>query len=191
MRHIILAAVLVLAPSAQAAKYSIDKDHSSVSFKIRHLVSMVRGGFNDFSGTLEFDEATPSKAGVSAVIQTASIDTRNSKRDDHLRSADFFDAVKFPTITFKSGRVTPAGKGRYMVGGTFSMHGVEKPVTLTMEYSGKVKDPWGNTRAGFSGKTVINRKDFGIVYNKTLETGGLMLGEEVEVQLDMECIESK
>ena len=176
-------AVLFIALSAasdtQAAKYTIDKDHSSVMFKIRHLTGKTDGAFTDFAGTFEFDEKQPAKSSVEATIQIASVDTRNAKRDGHLRTADFFDVEKFPAMTYKSTKVTSAGKNKFKVLGTLSMHGVEKPVTLNVEYFGeaKAKDA---VVAGFSATGKLNRKDFGV--------GGLMLGEDVEIFLEVEAV---
>jgi polyisoprenoid-binding protein YceI len=183
-----LALSLSLASSARAAAYTIDAAHSSVSFKIKHLASRVVGSFKDFSGTIEFDEKAPKKASVDATIQTASIDTRNEKRDGHLRSADFFEAEKYPTITFKSKKVEAAVKDKLKVTGDFTMHGVTKPVTLNVEYLGSAKDPAGKVRAGFSATGKLNRKDFGIVWNKALDNGGFILGDDVEVAIEIEAI---
>lgn len=189
MRRSIFAAILVLAVSAaEAAKFTIDAAHSSVGFKIRHLVGQTRGSFNEFSGTVEFDEGKPSAAKVEATIQAASIYTGNAKRDGHLKTEDFFDVAKFPTLAFKSAKVTAGKKGRYKVDGFLTMHGVEKPVTLDATFSGTMKDKQGTVHAGFSGETTINRKDFGIVYNQILDAGGLALGEEVQITLEIEAL---
>jgi len=180
--------IAVSVSSAQAAKYVIDKEHSSISFKVRHLASRVPGSFTDFSGTFEFDEKNPKKASAEAVIQVDSINTRNAKRDGHLKSADFFDAAKYPTATFKATKLAAEGEGKWKLTGMLNLHGVEKPVTLDVEYAGEAKSPQGKTLAGFSAKGTINRKDFGIVYNSTLETGGLMLGEDVDLDIEIEAI---
>lgn len=186
----ILALLLTVGAQAETATLNIDPTHSSVNFTIRHLVSKVKGSFNDLTGTLTVDEKAPEKSSVKAVIKTASIDTNNKKRDDHLKDADFFDAAKHPEITFVSKKITGKGK-KWKVDGTLSMHGVEKPVTLDMEYLGSEKDPQGKTRAGFSAKTKIKRKDFGISWNKTLDKGGLMLGEDVDVEIEIEAIKEE
>ncbi len=173
-------------PSLQAAHYEIDTAHSSVNFKIGHLFSKVNGTFNEFSGTVQYEPGKPEAWGTHAVIKASSIDTNNENRDKHLRSADFFDVEKYPEITFKSTKIESTGENTAKLEGTLSMHGVEKPVVLDLEIHGIGKDPWGNTRAGFTAKGKINRKDFGIVYNQKLETGNLLLGEEVEIILEVE-----
>jgi polyisoprenoid-binding protein YceI len=183
-----LALALSSGASAMAAdSYSIDKVHSQVGFRIRHLVGKVSGRYTDFQGTILADPAKPEASSVEFTIKAASIDTGNSQRDDHLRSPDFFDVAKNPEITFRSRKVTPAGKDRYDVLGTLTMHGVAKEITLPVSFLGLGKDPWGNDRAGFEISTTLNRKDFGIVWNKTLDTGGLMLGDDVEVTIDLEA----
>ena len=184
-------AVAFLASSAQAAKYDIDKVHSSVSFKVKHLGTWFQGGFTDFSGTVDYDEKAPAKSSVEATIQIASIDTRSSKRDDHLKSPDFFDAAKYPVMTFKSAKVTKAGKDKLAVAGVLSLHGVDKPVTLDVETSGDIDAPGGGVKAGFSATTTIKRSDFGIIWNKTLEKGGFILGDEVKISIDIEAAKAE
>jgi polyisoprenoid-binding protein YceI len=182
--------VLTLFLSTQpvwAEVYEIDQAHSSVNFKIKHLFSHVNGSFNDFSGTIDYDPAAPETWKTEAVIQAASIDTNNEKRDTHLRTADFFDVEKYPTLTFKSTKVEKTGENTAKVEGLLSIHGVEKPVVLDAQIHGTGKDPWGNAKAGFSATTKINRKDFGITWNQALETGGVLLGEEVEITLEIEA----
>jgi polyisoprenoid-binding protein YceI len=170
------------------ARWDIDKVHSSIHFSVRHLmVSKVRGEFHDWTGTLMLDTDDFTKSSVEVIIQAKSIDTREDKRDGHLRSADFLDADKFPTLTFKSGRVERKGD-HLSVHGDLSVHGVTKPVTLDVETTEVVKDPWGGTRTGFSGKVVIDRKDFGLQWNAALETGGVLVGEKVEITLEVEAI---
>jgi polyisoprenoid-binding protein YceI len=178
-------------PVAAADTLTIDKSHSEVGFRIRHLVSKVAGRFADFSGTITADAAKPEMSAVQFTIQAGSIDTANAKRDEHLRSADFFDVAKFPTIEFKSRKVTPAGKDRYDVAGTLTMHGVSRDVTLPVGFLGLAKDPWGNERAGFELALTLNRKDYGIVWNTTLDSGGLLLGEDVAVAINLEAIKAK
>jgi polyisoprenoid-binding protein YceI len=180
---------LLASPLASfAAEYKVDKAHTTVSFKIRHLFTNVAGRFDDFDGSVVFDPAAFADATVSGTIQVASINTNNEKRDTHLRSADFFDAEKYPTITFKSTKITDIddAKKSAKLHGNLTMHGVEKPIVLDVAYLGTGKDPWGNTRGGFSATTQLNRKDFGITWNETLESGGLLLGEEVEVEINFE-----
>ena len=181
-------ALLVAASSAFAApaKFTIDKAHTEVGFDVRHFFTKVHGRFNDFSGTIVFDETDPSKISVEATAVTASISTDNEKRDGHLRSADFFDAEKNPAITFKSSKVTPSGKNKYKIAGDFTMRGVTKPVVFDAEFLGAGATGMG-TKAGFAATTVVNRKDFGIVWNKALDNGGMMLGEEVTITLNVEA----
>lgn len=185
---LMIAASLILAPAAGATTYSIDKDHTTVSFKIRHLFSKVEGTFNEFSGTFEYVPGQPEQWKAEATIQAASIDTRVEKRDQHLRSADFFDVEKHPTITFKSATVTDATATSAKLHGLLTIHGVEKPAVLELAVHGEGKDPWGNVRSGFTATTRINRKDFGLTWNETLETGQLLVGEEVEITLEVEGI---
>lgn len=182
-------AVLLLAPPAMfAAQYKVDKAHTAVGFKVRHIFTNVPGQFDEFDGTVTFDPENLAAAAVEGTIKAASINTNNEKRDTHLRSADFFDVEKYPTITFKSTKVTDIDEAKKTakLHGDLTMHGVEKPIVLDVAYLGTAKDPWGNTRGGFIGKTTLNRKDFGIVWNETLESGGLLLGEEVEIEINVE-----
>jgi polyisoprenoid-binding protein YceI len=185
----LLAAALLIIPHwAGATTYAVDKSHTSVSFKVRHLFTNVAGRFSDFSGTLEFDPANPTATKVQGEIEAASIDTNNDKRDEHLRSADFFDVAKHPKITFTSTKVsdidTTAKTAK--IHGTLTLHGVTKPVVLDVAYLGTGKDPWGNMRSGFRGTTTVNRKDFGLNWNETLETGGVLVGEEVTIEINVE-----
>jgi polyisoprenoid-binding protein YceI len=188
-----LAAVSLLpfTPAVAADTYTVDAVHSEASFQIRHLVGKVRGHFVDFRGTVQVDQAKPEASSVDFSIKTATIDTGVADRDKHLRTADFFDVEKFPEITFKSTKVAPAGKDKYNVTGTFTMHGVSKTVTIPVSFLGFVKDPWGNERAGFEVTTTLNRKDYGIVWNKTLDAGGVMLGEDVAVTITVETVKKK
>jgi len=184
------AAVLIASP-ALADTWVVDKVHSETSFQIRHMMSKVRGHFNDFSGTVVADPAKPEAASVEFSVRTASIDTSNEGRDKDLRGANFFDVEKFPEITFKSTRVRPAGKDRYDVTGTLTMHGVAKEVTLPVSLLGFGKDPWGNDRAGFEIATTIDRKDYGIVWNKALDNGGALLGDDVLISINLETSRKK
>lgn len=187
----IMALVLFVGIPAQAARYTIDKVHSGISFKIRHLASRVPGAFTDFSGSFEFDEKAPQKSNLEATIQIASIDTRNADRDAHLKNADFFDAEKFPTAVYKSTKATPLGKSRIRLDGVLKLHGAEKPVALEVEYLGSAKNFKGATTAGFSAKGKFNRKDFGIVFNKVLDSGSAMLGDEVELAIEIEALQDE
>jgi polyisoprenoid-binding protein YceI len=187
-QHIVLCLLIVgLAGSAAAATtYTIDAAHSDVAFKVRHLIANVPGRFGDFDGTITADWQNLDDSSVKFIIKAASIDTRNEDRDKHLRSADFFDVEKYPEITFVSDRITKAGDNSYSVTGKLTMHGVTKEVTLPVKYLGEMADPWGNVKAGFQIVTTLDRTDYGIVWNKALETGGLLLGEEIEVEINLE-----
>ncbi len=184
-----LAAVLaVAAPAVRAETYEIDASHSQVGFRIRHLVGKVPGRFTSFSGTVDYTAGKPKSWKVDATIDPASINTDNAKRDGHLKAADFFDVEKHPTLTFKSTKVTNVKGDAAKLHGDLTIHGVTKPVVLDLEIGGTTKDPWGNTRSGFSATGTINRKDFGIVWNKTLDAGGVMLGDDVALSLDIEAV---
>ena len=182
-----LALLVGLAGAASAADtWTVDKAHSTVNFKIKHLMSKVTGSFGDVDGTITTDFADLSASSVSFTIQATSIDTKNADRDKHLRSADFFDVEKFPTITFASSKITKTGDDTFAVTGTFTMHGVAKEITLPVTFLGAAQDPWGNTKAGFEVTTTLKRSDYGIVWNKALEAGGFLLGDEVEVTINLE-----
>jgi len=185
-----IAVLLACALTASAAveRYTADVSHSSVGFSIRHFFSKVPGRFGKFTVELSGDKADLSKATVTTTIEAASIDTGNEARDKHLRSADFFDAEKFPTITFTSTSVTVKSPTNIIVSGDLTMRGVTKKVDLDVAILGSGPDAWGGYRAGFQGKTTINRKDFGILWNKVLDTGGAVLGDEVEIVLDIEAV---
>ena len=189
-RSIVLVVSLLLASGvASAATWEIDTVHSSVQFSVRHLmISSVRGEFTKFSGSAVGDPTKPAEAVITATIDAASINTRNEKRDAHLRNADFFDVEKFPTITFKSKTIAAAGAGKAKVTGDLTMHGVTKEVVLDVEGpTPTIKDPMGNTTAGARATTKINRKDFGISYHTALDGGGIAVGEEVEITIDIEA----
>lgn len=186
---LILAGILSLAISgnALAADYTIDPDHSSVGFKVKHLaISTVPGKFAHFSGTFSYDEKSPAEAKAEAEIKVQSIDTGNQKRDDHLRSGDFFLAEKFPEIKFVSKEVKPGSDGQMAVVGDLTIRGVTKPVTLDVKFEGSGKDMYGKDRAAFVGTTKISRKEFGVNWNKVLETGGLVVGDEVQIEVSVE-----
>ena len=165
----------------------IDRGHSEVAFQVRHLLSKVRGRFTDFSGTIEFDESEPRNSRIEVSIQTASIDTAEPDRDAHLRSADFFEVEKYPVMTFKSTFVAHRAGESYDVEGDLSIRGVTKQVTLDASFLGRAKDPWGNERAGFEAEVTLNRKDFGLLWNAALETGGFLVGDEVKVILSIQA----
>ncbi len=176
------------APS-YAATYKVDPDHSSVSFKVRHLISNTTGVFKKFEGTIEFEPGKPETWSAQGTIDVDSIDTGVEKRDAHLKNKDFFEVEAYPKIAFKTTKVLESTTDTAKVEGLMTMHGVEKPIVLDVKMLGTMKDPWGNTRAAFTVTTTINRKDFGIVYNQAMETGGVMLGEEVPVTLEIEAIQ--
>jgi polyisoprenoid-binding protein YceI len=164
-----------------------DRSHSEIAFQVRHLLSKVRGRFTDFSGTIDFDAARPRESRVDVVIQAASVDTAEPARDTHLRSADFFDVEKFPTLAFTSTSVTPRGHEAYDVVGDLTIHGVTKQVTLPASYLGTARDPWGNEKFVFEAELTLNRKDFGLLWNAVLETGGFLVGDEVKVILAVQA----
>ena len=186
-----VAAFTLLAPvtSRAADTYEIDAAHSSVQFSVRHMmISNVRGEFTKLSGKAVGDAANPTATTVEATIEAASIDTRNEKRDEHLRGQDFLDVAKFPTITFKSTKVEKAGDA-WKLHGDLTLHGVTKPVVLDVtNVTAPTKDPWGNFRVGASATTKINRQDYGIVFNKTLDGGGLLVGDELTITIDVEVM---
>ena len=187
-RLAVLAAALAMAsPTLAADTYRLDKSHTTVGFQVRHIFTMLGGKFQDFSGTIQVDRAKPESSSVEFTIQTASIDTNEPKRDEHLKSPDFFDAANQPTITFKSTSVKPAGKDAYEVTGDLTMRGVTKQVTLPVTFLGEGKDPWGNEKMGFELATTLDRKDYGINWNKTLDQGGLLVGDQVKVQISVEA----
>lgn len=173
--------------AAAAETLKIDADHSSVSFRVRHLFTKVQGRFQKFDGSIEFDEKNPAASKVSATIQAASVDTNVEARDKDLRSKRFFDVERYPTLTFASAGVSELAGDKGKLRGTLTMHGVSKPVVLDTEYLGKGKDPWGNTRYGFHAATTVNRKDFGMAWNEAVEAGGVLVGDEVEIALDIEA----
>lgn len=186
----ILALTLAVATAASAAPatWTIDQNHSQVGFSVRHFFSKVPGTFSKFSGSVVYDPQKPENSSVKADIDPSSIDTKNEKRDNHLRSEDFFDVAKFPTLTFVSTKVTSAGKDKLKVDGNLTMHGVTKPVTLDVTFLGAGPSREGEQRSGFEAKTTVNRKDFGILWNKTLDQGGTMLGDDVDIQLNVEGV---
>jgi len=169
--------------------YQIDPSHSTASFSIKHMmIAKVHGGFEKMTGTLSYDPASPAKSSVQVAIETASINTREAQRDTHLRSPDFFDVEKYPTITFKSARIEGSG-GELKVIGDLTIHGVTQQVTLDVEGpSDEMKDPWGNTKIGASGTTKIKRKDFGLTWNAALEAGGFLVGDDVTINLDVQFV---
>ncbi|MFT5233519.1 MAG: polyisoprenoid-binding protein YceI [Candidatus Krumholzibacteriia bacterium] len=178
--------------SVLAANYDIDAAHSAVTFQVKHLtISKVSGSFGDVAGSFTFAEGESDSWQTEVTIQVSSVDTGNDKRDDHLRNEDFFNAEKFPTIVFKSTGVKMSSDTEGTLMGDLTMHGVTKPVELDMEYNGSVIDPWGNERAGFSLTGKIKRKDWGLTYNSVLESGGVMIGDDIKISLEVEGIKAK
>jgi polyisoprenoid-binding protein YceI len=192
--RLLIATVLLAVPAlAGASTWNIDADHSNIQFKVRHLmVSNVKGVFGKVQGTVNIDDKNITKSKVAVTIDTESISTGVVKRDEHLKSADFFDVAKFPTMTFVSTKVARHGKDKLRVTGDLTLHGVTRPVQLDVEGpSADSKDPWGKTRRGVSATTKINRKDFGLVWNKALETGGVVVGDEITISLEVEMIKDQ
>ncbi|HEX9945092.1 MAG TPA: YceI family protein [Thermoanaerobaculia bacterium] len=191
-RKLFAAAVLAVlaALPLRADTYTIDPGHSEVSFQIRHLVSQVRGRFNDYSGTIQMDPKNLANSSVELRIKAESIDTGVADRDKHLRSAEFFDVEKYPEITFKSTSIKPAGKDKYNVTGNLMMHGVTKQVTLPVTFLGQASMR-GTTRAGFETETTLNRKDYGITWNRDIDNGGVLLGDDVKVAINLETVLKK
>ncbi|KAB8145231.1 YceI family protein [Chloroflexia bacterium SDU3-3] len=168
----------------------IDQSHSQVGFSIRHMmISKVRGRFETFQGTVELDEQNPSAAKVDVTIDASSINTRDAQRDGHLKAADFFDVANHPNITFVSTSVDQVDGQHAKLHGDLTIRGVTKPVTLDVTFEGKAKSPWGTTSAGFSATTTIDREEWGLNFNQALETGGVLVGKEVEISIDVELVE--
>lgn len=168
--------------------WQIDRAHSGIEFVVRHLmVSKVRGRFADFAGTIHVAEA-PEQSSVEVTIQAASIDTREPDRDAHLRSPDFFDAERFPVLTFRSTSLEPAGGERFRLHGDLTIRDVTRPVVLDAEFEGVGADPWGGVRAGFSATTEIDREDYGLTWNAALETGGVVVGKKVRIEIEVEAV---
>jgi polyisoprenoid-binding protein YceI len=185
------AAVTGTSPATQPAPWQIDPAHSAAHFSVRHLmISNVRGEFSKVSGNAVLDPSDPAKSTVEVSIDTSSIDTRELQRDEHLRSADFFDVANHPTITFRSKKITPAGKDRFKVAGDLTIRGTTREVTFDVEGPvPPVKDPWGSIRTGVSATAKINRKDFGLVWNALTEAGGMVVGDEVSLTFEAELIQ--
>ena len=171
--------------------WQIDPVHTTVDFAVKHLmISTVRGTFGAVAGTIVLDEENPAASYVTAEIGAASIDTRQEQRDAHLRSPDFFDVEKFPAITFRSTRVEGLGGGRFDVAGDLTIRGVTRPVVLEVTDEGRGGDPWGGRRAGFSASTKIDRRDFGLTWNQALETGGVLVGNDVRISLEVQAVKA-
>ena len=188
----LLALFLAVSAAAQTSIWTIDPKHSTAQFTVRHLaISNVSGNFTNVTGTIDLNEKDITQSQVSAVIDVSSVDTRVSDRDKDLRSPNFFDVEKYPTIEFKSKRIVNSG-GKLQVIGDLTMHGTTREVTLDVDGpTPELNDPWGNVRRGFSASTTLNRKDFGLTYNHALKTGEAVVGDNVKIQIDLELIKKK
>jgi len=188
----LIGAVLALAATASADVWNFDKPHTSVGFTVRHLViTKIHGQFKDFDGKIEFDGKNVETGSVDVTVQMGSIDTENQKRDDHLKSPDFFDVEKFPVMTFKSRKIVKGEGSNFKIIGDLTIRDVAKEVALDAEFNGAIKDPWGGKRAGFSAIGKINRQDFGIKWNKALETGGFLVSDEVTINIETELVKAE
>ncbi|MEI6692034.1 MAG: YceI family protein [Chlorobium sp.] len=192
-KALLTVAIMALPALAEATPWTIDADHSNVGFSVSHLmVSHVKGNFNKYTGVVDLNDKDITKSNVNVSIDAASINTNVQKRDEHLRSADFFDVAKYPTLTFVSKKWARAAKGALKVTGDLTIHGVTREVMLNVApFSKESKDPWGNFRRGTSATTTINRKDYGLVWNQALETGGVAVGEDVNISLEVEMVKSQ
>ncbi|MCU6708689.1 YceI family protein [Paenibacillus sp. J5C_2022] len=167
--------------------WTVDASHSSVDFSVKHMmIAKVKGTFHQFQSSIVADVNDLTTADISFNIDLSSIDTRNGDRDAHLKSTDFFDVEKFPTLDFKATSIVKTGEGEYEVTGNVTLHGVTRPETFEVAFEGSGKDPWGNMKAGFSATGAIKRSDYGLTYNAALETGGVLIGDEVKISLDIE-----
>ena len=180
-----------LVAHAEPAHWNLDPEHSTIEFRVAHMiVSKTTGRFMDYTGFIDMDAEAGTVKAIEATIKAGSVNTNHEKRDAHLRNADFLDVEHYPTITFKMKTYKKTAEN-FIAVGDLTLHGVTKEVTLMGQYNGAAKDPWGNTRAGFSAEGKLNRKDFGMVWNKSLDSGGLVVGDEVQIRLDIECIKAK
>jgi polyisoprenoid-binding protein YceI len=169
--------------------WNIDAVHSGINFSVRHMVvSKVRGRFEKFAGSIELDDDDLGRSVVDVTIDVASLDTGTAQRDEHLRSPDFFDAATYPELRYRSRRIEKVGDDRYRMIGDLTIRDTTREVTLEVEYGGRAKDPWGNERVGFLAKGHLDRKDFGLKWNQVLETGGVLVGERVEIELEVQAV---
>jgi polyisoprenoid-binding protein YceI len=175
--------------TAVGTAWRVDPTHSHIEFAVRHLmISTVKGSFAEVSGTLIGDESDLDHASIELTIPVAGIDTHENQRDGHLRSADFFDSEHYPAITFRSTSIVRADSDKFTVTGNLTIRGVSKPITLTVHAGGRGRDPWGGERVGYSTTARINRKDFGLNWNQALETGGVLVGDQVTISVDLELV---
>lgn len=187
---IVLVLIAVLTVSSYAQHWELDKAHSNIGFSVKHLViSKIKGKFDDYSGHVMFDGKNPENGSVEITIQMTSVNTDNQKRDNHLKSSDFFEADKYPTMTFKSKKITKTGDNKYEIAGDLTIKDVTKEVTLDTEFNGALTGPMGKTRAGFAAYTKINRQDFHVAWENKLQDGSLIVGNDVEINLDIELVQ--
>ena len=195
MKHILTSVFLIVAlvAAAHAEPWLVDKTHSLVGFTVKHMmVSNVHGEFGSYEATVDFDPANPTALSLEATMDVNSVSTRDTSRDKHLRSADFFDVANHPTLTFKSKKVTKVADGHFQVSGDLTIRGVTKPITLDVQGLDRVwDDPWGSRRTGCTASAVISRKDFGLTWNAALEAGGVLVGDEVNIVLEIELMQKK
>ena len=188
---LIVACWLPAVVQAEPARWNVDPDHSTIEFRVAHMVvSKTTGRFMDYTGFVDMDAEAGAIKAIEATIKTASVNTNHEKRDAHLRNHDFFDVENYPTMTYRMKSYKKTADG-YQAVGELTLHGVAKDITLTGNFNGVAKDPLGNSRAGFNAEGKVNRKDFGMVWSKTLDNGGLVVGDEVYIKLDIECIKAK
>jgi polyisoprenoid-binding protein YceI len=178
------------APAGTKTTWKLDPAHTTVEFSAKHLmITTVKGRITDVSGTILIDEKNPQNSSVEATLNAASLDTRTDQRDQHLRSADFLDTEKFPAIKFRSTRIQ-GDKDSFKLTGDLTIRDVTKPITLDVEFEGETKDPWGNQRVGFSANGKIDRREFGLIWNQSLETGGVLVGNDVKISLEAQAIKA-
>ena len=193
-RVLLLLGAMVWSPlvvHAEPARWSLDPEHSTIEFRVAHMVvSKTTGRFTDYTGFADMDAEAGTVTAIEAIIKAGSVSTNHEKRDAHVRNADFLDVEHYPTMTYKLKSYKKTAESFTAIG-DFTLRGVTKEVILVGRYNGAMKDPWGNTRAGFSAEGKLNRKDFGLVWNKTLDSGGLVVGDEVQIRLEIECIKAK
>ncbi len=186
--------VMILFPlvvHAEPARWNLDPEHSTIEFRVAHMVvSKTTGRFTDYTGFADMDAEAGTVTAIEATIKAGSVSTNHEKRDAHLRNADFLDVEQYPTMTYKLKSYKKTAESFTAIG-DFTLRGVTKEVTFVGRYNGATKDPWGSVRAGFSAEGKLNRKDFGLVWNKTLDSGGLVVGDEVQIRLEIECIKAK
>lgn len=195
MKKMLLTTVLAVAAAAPvlaADAYTVDTAHSEVTFQVSHLtISKVRGRFKEFEGNIQVETAKPELSSVEFKVKAASVDTADPKRDEHLKSADFFDVANHPEFSFKSSKIVAKGKDLYDVTGNLTIRGNTKTITLPVKVAGPIQDPWGNTKVGFETAVTINRKDFGVSWSKAMDNGGLVVSDEVAITIALETAKKK